>query len=180
MNILIHNLKVAFRNLRKYKLQTVISVASIAIGIVTLSLTHSFLNNLRIPAFYDQPYRDRAYAVKFKDINTEERQRINNDIIRALKEDNGSLRNAEKVVVPNGAIMGYFGKIYLSDSTIFNGKYGATLIDPEYPEYSGMRSAITGEKIRKLKPGEAIISETYAKSLFKDKNPIGASFRSYI
>ena len=43
MNMTFHNLKVAVRNLMKYKLQVTISVLSIAIGIVTLapvSYTH--------------------------------------------------------------------------------------------------------------------------------------------
>ena len=36
-----HNLKVAFRNLMKYKLQTVVSILSIAIGILTLAIGHT-------------------------------------------------------------------------------------------------------------------------------------------
>ena len=39
MHMVLHHLKVAVRNLLKYKLQTVISVLSIAIGIVTLALS---------------------------------------------------------------------------------------------------------------------------------------------
>lgn len=38
MHMILHHLKVAVRNLLKYKLQTVISVLSIAIGIVTLAI----------------------------------------------------------------------------------------------------------------------------------------------
>lgn len=37
--MIFHHLKVALRNLFKYKLQTTISVLSIAIGIVTLAFT---------------------------------------------------------------------------------------------------------------------------------------------
>lgn len=43
MKMILHNLKVAVRNLMKYKLQTIISIISIAIGIVTLALAHSVL-----------------------------------------------------------------------------------------------------------------------------------------
>ena len=41
-----HNLKVALRNLLKYKLQTFISVLSIAVGIVTLAFTHAALSRV--------------------------------------------------------------------------------------------------------------------------------------
>lgn len=43
MNMILHNLKVACRNLMKYKLQTILSILCIAIGIVTLAFTHSIL-----------------------------------------------------------------------------------------------------------------------------------------
>ena len=51
--MILHNLKVASRNLMKYKLQTLISVVSIAIGIVTLSFAHSALLNFMLSAIYD-------------------------------------------------------------------------------------------------------------------------------
>lgn len=176
MNLFIHNFKVALRNLMNYKLQTLMSVASIAIGIVTLSLTHSILNNFKLPPICDEPYFDRAYGLRFS-IYYPQRNKtftyeIDNKLLRALKE-NGGLRHAEKVVVPNGLQLGVVGEILLSDSSVYNGQFGAIPIDPEYPDYIGIRSAITGDKIRKLKAGEAIISQTLAERLFNDKNPIG-------
>ena len=50
-----HNLKVAVRNLLKYKLQTLISVLSIAVGIVTLAFTHAALSRVKFPLIYSQP-----------------------------------------------------------------------------------------------------------------------------
>ena len=44
MKMTFHNLKVAVRNLMKYKLQTIISVLSIAIGIVTLAFAHAAMS----------------------------------------------------------------------------------------------------------------------------------------
>lgn len=177
MNIFIHNLKVALRNLMNYKLQTLMSVASIAIGIVTLSLTHSILNNFRLPNLCYEPYADRAYnvsfAVKYPQIRTTLIASMDKTTLRAVKE-NGGLKHAEKIAMPNGLQLGVVGEIQLSDSSVYNGQYGAIPIDPEYPDYAGVRSAVTGKKIRKLKAGEAIISQTFAQKLFNDKNPIGA------
>ena len=49
MKMTFHNLKVAVRNLMKYKLQTIISVLSIAIGIVTLVFAHAAMSRLKLP-----------------------------------------------------------------------------------------------------------------------------------
>ena len=175
MNIFLHNLKVAVRNLMKYKLQTAISVLTIAVGIVTLALVHSMMTRYRLPDIFDQPYSDRAYEVSFKTIeNGEASLSVSPDLISALK-GNGGLRNAEKVVVPNGTIFSNKMEFQLSDSSLRKGEVMATVIDPEYPEYAGHHSAITGEKIRKLKAGEAIIAEDLAKKIFQNESPVGRS-----
>lgn len=190
MTLILHNLKVAVRNLAKYKLQTLISVLSISIGIVTFSLAHSALSKYQLPLISNESYFDRAYMVRFEPMNNigidkinETRQylptmepeetKIDTDIIRALK-GNGALKNAEKIAVPNG-ILGYLDtEFHLLDSTIRKGRVSSKILDAEYPNYSGIRSAITGEKIGRLKKGEAIISEDIAKKIFGDSNPIGA------
>lgn len=41
MNMIYHNLKVALRNSLKYKVQTMGSILSLAIGMVTLAMMHS-------------------------------------------------------------------------------------------------------------------------------------------
>lgn len=40
--MLLHNLKVALRNILKYKVQTLGSILSLAIGMVTLAVVHSY------------------------------------------------------------------------------------------------------------------------------------------
>lgn len=173
MNIIVHDLKVAFRNLMKYKLQTLICIVSIAIGIVTLSFTHSLLKNWRLSAIYDQPFRDRAYNLCFKKLSDGSDAKISLDAIRAVKS-NGGPKNAEKIVVAVGGRSGVRAEFHLPDSTVRRGFVEAEFIDPEYLSFIGFRSAITGKKITSLKPGEAIIGEEIAKVIFKGKNPIGA------
>ena len=189
MNIVIHNLKVALRNLMKYKLQTAISVLSIAIGIVTFSLAHSAMSRYRLPAIFNEPYLDRSYMVSFTPINETGMEKLNDtrkyfssrgddvkidtEIIQALK-GNGGLRNAEIISVPNMLFRFQNAEFHLPDSTIRKGAVTGNRIDPESPAFSGIRSAVTGEKIRRLKKGEAIISEDLAGKIFGDKNPIGS------
>lgn len=69
MIMILHNVKVAVRNLMKYRFQTFISVLSIAIGIVTLAFTHSMLLLCECPPIHDEPYYERAYLIRFKSLN---------------------------------------------------------------------------------------------------------------
>ncbi len=170
--MLLHYIKVAVRNLMKYKLQTIISVLSIAVGIVTLSLAHSMMSRYRLPFIFEESYSDRAYEISFKNVSEGNSRPISPDLIRDLK-GNGGLHNVEKLVVTNGTIFSHKAEFLLGDSSIKKGEVMAVTIDPEYPEFAGYRSAITGQKIKKLKAGEAIIAEDLAKTIFRDENPIG-------
>ncbi len=172
MNIILHNLKVAFRNLTKYKIQTLINVLSIAIGILTISLAHSYLSGIKLNALYDLPFIERTYNVTFKKSINGEDAKINLDIIRALKSDNGP-RSAEQVVVPISGMYSVSTKFTLPDSTIRRGNVTAECIDPDYLAFTGFKSAITGRPITELKKGQAIIGENLAKKIFQDKSPIG-------
>lgn len=141
MNMISHNLKVAFRNLMKYKLQTAISVLSIAVGIVTLSFTHSCLINWRLYAVYDQPFRDRSYNLCFKSLSDGTDANISLDAIRAVKRDGGP-KNTEKIAVSVGGRSGAHAEFHLPDSTVRRGFVSAEFIDPEYLDFIGFRSAI--------------------------------------
>lgn len=177
MLFIIHNLKVALRNMTKYKLQTVISVLSIAIGIVTLAFAHSAAESAKLPALYHQSYYDRAYEVWFDsltpapDADTQWAD-VTFDIIRAVKQD-GGLKCAEKIAVPNGTLYGNQMEFHFRDSSVQQIKINYTAIDPEYLTYHGIRSAITGEKIKTLKAGEAVVSMTFASMVLGVDDPAG-------
>ena len=66
--MLLHNLKVALRNILKYKVQTLGSILSLAIGMVTLATVHSFLLNFRMASINHEPYYDRVYNLRFDSI----------------------------------------------------------------------------------------------------------------
>ena len=177
MSLLIHNLKIAVRNLMKYKLQTVISVLSIAIGIVTLAFVHGAIERVKLPSLYYQSYYDRSYQIWFESLNRAPDAdanwtRVNKEIVRALKRD-GGLRFAEKLAVPNGVTYGNKMEFHFPDSTTQKMQVNYTVIDPELLAFHGFRSAITGEKVKKLGVGEAVICKNMATILFGDKNPIG-------
>ena len=152
--MLLHNLKVALRNILKYKVQTLGSILSLAIGMVTLATVHSFLQNFRMASINHEPYYDRVYNLRFDSIQKRQSDnsiRINGDIGWAEFTLNGKTRR----------------KMLLD----------AVPLDRNYPNFVGIRSAITGEKIKVLGPHDAIINEKQAKQIFGDKNPVGASIR---
>ena len=184
--MLVHNLKVAVRNLMKYRLQTVISVLSIAIGIVTLAIAHAVLARTTVPSIYSRPYYDRTYTLWLTPDNsyvhgTNEGAAlpVTDDILRALKRD-GGLKSAEQMAMPNFMIMGDRMEFFLNDTTARMWQWNYTPIDPGYLHLVGIRSAITGRVIDRLKAGEAVISRQMAGRIFGKDCPVGAVTREPI
>lgn len=173
MNMILHNLKVAVRNLMKYKVQTLISVLSIAVGILTISLAHSYLSNIKLNTLYEQPFIDRAYNVTIKSVTSGEKADINGEIVRVLKKEE-ALKSAEQVVLPISGNYGVHAEFNMPDSSVRKGSVSAESIDPDFLRFAGFRSAITGKPITELKEGQAIIGEKLAKQIFQDKSPIGS------
>lgn len=180
MNMLLHNLKVALRNILKYKVQTLGSILSLAIGMVTLATVHSFLQNFRMASINHEPYYDRVYNLRFDSIQKRQSEnsiRINGDIVRAVKANGGPRCIEQGPYAPNGMLTGGWAEFTLNGKTRRKMSLYAVPLDRHYPNFVGIRSAITGEKIKVLGPHDAIINEKQAKQIFGDKNPVGASIR---
>ena len=180
MNMLLHNLKVALRNILKYKVQTLGSILSLAIGMVTLATVHSFLQNFRMASINHEPYYDRVYNLRFDSIQKRQSDhsiRINGDIVRAVKANGGPRCIEQGPYAPNGMLTGGWAEFTLNGKTKRKTQLDAVPLDRNYPNFVGIRSAITGEKIKVLGPHDAIINEKQAKQIFGDKNPVGASIR---
>ena len=177
MNMLLHNLKVALRNILKYKVQTLGSILSLAIGMVTLAVVHSFLQNFRMPSISHEAYYDRIYTIRFDSIQkrqTDDPINANGDIIRAIKA-NGGLRCIEQGPYAHGLMSGGSAEFTLSDKTKRKMQLEPILIERHYPNFAGYRSAITGEKIKVLDTHDAIISKKLSQQIFGDRNPVGTS-----
>lgn len=180
MNMLLHNLKVALRNILKYKVQTLGSILSLAIGMVTLATVHSFLQNFRMASINHEPYYDRVYNLRFDSIQKRQSDHsihINGDIVRAVKANGGPRCIEQGPYAPNGMLTGGWAEFTLNGKTRRKMQLDAVPLDRNYPNFVGIRSAITGEKIKVLGPHDAIINEKQAKQIFGDKNPVGASIR---
>ena len=187
----LHTLKISLRNLLKYKLQNAISILALAVGMVTLAATHFVLMHLGNPAICDEPYFDRTYEMSFVDIHHEDiapnpedgsvafntRQiRIKEELHTALTSGGGMVGVEKLFYIDDHHGMSHT-IIVLPDSTERTMDLTFSRTMPEYLNFRGARSALTGEKIPVLNYNEAVLSETQAKFIFGDKNPVGIKIR---
>ncbi|MCQ2251284.1 MAG: ABC transporter permease [Bacteroidales bacterium] len=167
--MILHNIKIAFRNLLKYKLQNVISILSIAIGIVAISAVHSFLSNVHEPRICNEPYFDRTFKVTIfgenKNFNIKDLQGLETMEGEALSEIGYTFGNGQMVIKHNG--QQYKTKKY------------PDAIKPNLLNFFAIRSVITGDRIATLKDNDAVISQKFAKKIFGDENPIGATIEYF-
>ena len=185
--LLLHNLKIAYRNLMKYKFQTLVSVLALAVGMVTLAATHFVLRYYAPLAICDEPYYDRLYEMSFAKISSDKdvadkagegtqfdtfKVPITSDIHTALTS-NGGMPGVEKLFYADMSFGHMETTITLPDSTKLLMTPESKDVVPEYLNFRGLRSALTGEKIPVLNYGEAVLSETQAKLICGDQNPIG-------
>ena len=142
--MILHNLKVAVRNLMKYRLQTLISVLGIAIGIVTLAMVHTAMSRVKIPDIYSQPYYERTFAVGLVPADGSgagpnsagsdmEHPHFTRDILRALKRD-GGLGSVERMAVSCGMVHPSIMEFHLADSTTRKSMMDLAPIDSESRE----------------------------------------------
>ena len=165
----------------KYKLQTVVSILSIAIGILTLAIVQTVLHEFKRPAVINEPYFDRLYEVAIIDKEQSGENKLRNnisfEIMREMKAA-GALPSAEKVTFHNGMIRNSMPEFYLGDQLIAKQDIELVATDDNYMNIFGIRSALTGKKIKVLKPGEAVIGRRLAKQLFGDINPVGIKIKN--
>lgn len=178
--MIIHYLKIAIRNLMKYKVQNVVSIVALAVGIVTLAATHFAMGFLSKPNIMGEPYYDRCYSLRLKNIDTE----AGKGVIAYIKQDfnaslteGGGLASVEKIFVKNAYLMETDLLFYMPDSTTKKITDNFCFTQNEYLNFRAIRSAITGEKVPVLKDNEIFLSEYKARLIFGDKNPIGTKVK---
>ena len=67
-----HNLKLAWRNLMKYKLQNTINILALAAGMAAMALALCVTDRMKTPSYMTQPHSDRWYHVHLQKLHTEE------------------------------------------------------------------------------------------------------------
>ncbi len=180
-----HNTNVSLRNLTKYKLQTTISILSMAIGLVVLAAVHSALElHVRPDSLTTTPYYDRVCHVQLLPIEEPEEGGktldISSDALRALN-NGGEFHTLEMgPTFQNHIYMSGGTQFTLNDTLTRKLNVEVKAIEASYARFSGYRSTLTGKPIGKLRPGSVILPRAVAKAIFGGRNPVGARVKTGI
>lgn len=163
-----HNIRIAWRNLMKYKVQNIIAVLCLAVGMVCFSLTYIFTQQGFTAAMKNGDSR-RAIV----ELNTQADSTVWFDSNILKRIGNSHLKSLDFIDLNEHAVttaLEYIspeGKKYTAHTSV-------KWISPEHLNYLCLRSAITGKRIPVLKPGDIIMTKGMLESTFgKDVNPIG-------
>lgn len=164
-----HNIRIAWRNLMKYKVQNIISVLCLAVGMVIFSST--FIFTQRAWQGYERYAGDSRRAMielytkqnSFVCVEPSLIQRIANSHLRSIDfiDINLDACNTTSVFIDH-------------DGKKYNVTADWRWISPKSLNHLGLRSAITGKRIPILKPGDIIMTKgMLARSFGLKRNPIG-------
>lgn len=165
----LHNLKSGWRNIMKYKVQNIVSVLCLSVGIICFGVTLYFTN-----AFWHDTvkYEFDSKFISSWGINSD-RDRIAPNTI-AFADSLQQLPSVKSVL---------FYQSIISKEFTFRGKNGKeqklwwtiSFISPDWLKENNFYSTITGEKIGTLKPGTVVVSKALGELLMiQNIDPIGA------
>lgn len=176
--MIIHNLKIAWRNLMKYKMQNLVSVVALAVGMVAMAVSLCVYDRMKEPAFRHQPHSDRWYRVILK--HAENKKKVfegNTECFRRLRD------------IPS---VEYLGRAYGStsvnenvtvtrkDSSSFTLLSDIRDIGSHFFKHYGYRSALTGKRFEELRLGQCVVSSYFARKYFGTESPVGATINDYM
>ena len=163
-----HNIRIAWRNLMKYKVQNIISVLCLAVGMVIFSMT--FISTYRMWKTGMQEIGDsRRAIVSFSKQNSN--LYITPDILQRIEGRHLPSIGFIDINLEACSTVTTFvdpkGKQYRVSTEW-------SWISPEHLHYLGLRSAITGKRIPVLKPGDMVMTKgMLARTFGQEVNPIG-------
>ena len=156
LKLFLSNLRTSVRNLLKYKVQNVISILCLAVGIVCFTVTFYFASNIwyvnviqecdpqRVDFTLERPDED-SNDTAISDIEFERLQKLRPSVIDHFLFYETYPTNNTDLVDPHGHEGRVVGRVLV--------------VSPEYLNYYGFRSAITGKRFPRLKPGTVLMGE---------------------
>ncbi len=182
-----HHLKTAWRNLLKYKVQNVISIACLAVGVVCFAITVHIMFNFARNLYYSSIDQGRPVFTiyemseeEFKntakhDANGADRQLPMVNITNAFIDRLYSMKLPAMKEI-HGIVSVMANNFEFEDNTAQPKTYLATFAQcsPRRYHYLGYRSAITGERIPELNEGDVLITDDLRDKVFgKGVDPRG-------
>ena len=180
-----HNLKTAWRNLLKYKVQNAISIACLAVGVVCFAITVYFMYGFGRFVYYNRIKQDLAsFSVLATPYEETERLRKTGSFPPNAQLDNDFFNRLLSLKLPAMEELHGCRPINGLDQTFYDntdlpktcGCY-YTHSSPRYWMYYGYRSAITGEPLTELEENDCLITDDLSAQLFgKGTDPRGFEF----
>ena len=185
--LLLHSLATAWRNLLKYKVQNIISIACLAVGVVCFAITVHIVFNFARNLYYSSIDQGRPVFTiyemseeEFKntakhDANGADRQLPMVNITKAFIDRLYSMKLPAMKEV-HGIVLIMRSDFEFDDNTPQPKTYLATFAQcsPRRYHYLGYRSAITGERIPELNEGDVLITDDLRDKVFgKGVDPRG-------
>ena len=165
----LHYLKIALRNLLKYRLQNFISVLCLAVGIVCFSMVSYFINQQSDDPDKHLPHYEQMAELILQDENGG-RCEITEEEARQIKSR----------VLSGMDLMAFFHGLFETEITFLDQQYNKKIIkgyggkvDNHIMQYKGLRSIYTSHIPSFLAEKEVILTESFARKVYGDKNPIG-------
>lgn len=169
--MLIHHLKIAWRNLLKYKTQNIISILCLSVGVVCFSVMFQFMYHIAIDYYFTNIDDSTVYIEAY--------ERTENDKKEPLLAPDGSDIQREIVAVKRD----FYERLYQADipamvEILYDDKSAALeqwekneknelsrsltyiyTVSPHFLHTLHYRSAITGKRMPVLKEGDVVITE---------------------
>ena len=160
--LITHNLKAAWRNILKYKVQNTISVLCLSVGVILFAIT-LYLTNVLWESRFKQPFQsDRVYCEIYKE--NENGNKVYYHIggifdgFNEIKRIN-QLPSVEKTIYISDQ---YSTKFMLYDNqgnSKKSSEMSYRIVSPEWLAENNFRSSITDRKIGTLKPGTIVVKQ---------------------
>ena len=181
-----HHLKTAWRNLLKYKVQNVISIACLAVGVVCFAVVFQ-MGSADLKEMYYTKYDTGRPVFHFYEMTEEEYKNY------TPSADNNFKQEPPRMYITDSFVEKLYNlelpamrELHGFDTWLIDAKFedgtdigktcysGIMTFSPRYFHYQKYRSAITGKIIPELKEGEILITDQLRDQVYgKDVDPRG-------
>lgn len=155
-----HYIKVAFRNIAKYKTQNIINVISIGVSVAIFAIVSMFMLNVNSDPLLKQDYVDNLAVMSVTNIN-----RTQEDL-SSFNISNHQFRTVEKAFLPAAEKKSITVSSENSDPISAN----AAHVDIEFLQWCAYRSAVSDKLVENIDNNKVIISQNLGNKLFGDYN----------
>jgi ABC-type antimicrobial peptide transport system permease subunit len=165
-----HNIRIAWRNLMKYKVQNIISVLCLAVGLVCFSVGFIIAQRALERRLRGDGNPRRQYACIY-DTKGDSVVYVGPKTLKRINDKH--LSSIDHIELDYSLVL-YAGRFFDLEGKKHTVTTYLKLITPERLHDLGVRSAITGKRIPVLKPGDILMTKGMQERTFGlDVNPIG-------